>query len=180
MNGTMEILGIRDERPEDSDAITAVTIAAFETLEISGHTEHFIVDALRDAGALTVSLVAELGGEVVGHIALSPVSISDGTADWYGLGPVSVLPSHQRRGIGKALIHNGLARLRELGARGCCLVGHPLYYRHFGFENAAELGVPGVPAEVFFALAFDGRVPRGHVAFHEAFRATGPRTTPRT
>lgn len=180
MNGTMEILEIRDERPDDHASIAAVTIAAFETLEISGHTEHFIVDALRDAGTLTVSLVAELGGEVVGHIALSPVSISDGTGDWYGLGPVSVLPSHQRRGIGKALIHNGLARLRELGARGCCLVGHPRYYRHFGFESAAELGVPGVPAGVFFALAFDGRVPQGHVALHEAFRATSPRATPRT
>lgn len=180
MNDTMEGFGIRDERPDDRAAITAVTIAAFETLEISGHTEHFIVDALRDAGALTVSLVAELGGKVVGHIALSPVSISDGATDWYGLGPVSVLPSHQRRGIGKALIRAGLARLEELGARGCCLVGHPLYYRHFGFENTTGLGVPGVPAEVFFALAFDGRVPQGHVTFHEAFRATSPRTTPRT
>ncbi len=180
MDDTMEGIGIRDERPDDRAAITAVTIDAFETLEISGHTEHLIVDALRDAGALTISLVAELGGEVVGHIAFSPVAISDGTADWYGLGHVSVLPSHQRRGIGKALIHSGLARLRELGARGCCLVGHPLYYRHFGFENAAGLGVQGVPAEVFFALAFDGHVPQGHVAFHEAFQATAPRTTPRT
>ena len=72
-----------------------------------------------------MSLVAEVDGRVVGHIAFSPVAMSDGTNHWYGLGPVSVLPQCQRRGIGKALIQEGLARLKELGAKGCCLVGHP-------------------------------------------------------
>lgn len=164
---------IRPEISADIDAITEVTKAAFETLEISGHTEHFIVGALRAAGALTVSLVAELGGRVVGHIAFSPVTTSDGTAGWYGLGPVSVLPEHQRQGIGKALIQAGLARLQALGARGCCLVGHPEYYRKFGFGNAPGLVLEGVPPEVFFALCFEGQLPHGTVAFHEAFAATG-------
>ena len=149
-----------------------MTEAAFQTMEISDHTEQFIVTALRKAGALTVSLVAELDGKVVGHIAFSPVTMSDGTADWYGMGPVSVLPQVQRQGIGKALVQEGLARLKGLKARGCCLVGHPEYYRKFGFQNTPELGLEGVPPEVFFALSFDGYVPRGTVSFHDAFRAT--------
>lgn len=163
---------IRPETSADVDAIAEVTKAAFATLEISSHTEQFIVAALRAAGALTVSLVAVLDGRVVGHIAFSPVTLSDGTPGWYGLGPVSVLPAQQRQGIGKALIAEGLARLRDLGARGCCLVGHPAYYTKFGFRNASGLAVEGVPPEVFFALAFDGKLPRGIVAFHEGFAAT--------
>jgi putative acetyltransferase len=166
-------LMIRDETSADIDAITGVTVAAFATLEISQHTEQFIVAALRAANALTVSLVAAVDGCVVGHIAFSPVSISDGTEGWYGLGPVSVHPHFKRKGIGKALIHAGLSRLKELKAKGCCLVGHPQYYRQFGFANSEELTLPGVPPEVFFALSFDGHVPRGQVTFHDAFKAKG-------
>lgn len=165
---------IRNETPADEQAIADVTAAAFETLEISGHTEQYIVQALRAAKALTVSLVAEVEGRVVGHIAFSPVSISDGSRHWYGLGPVSVLPPYQRQGIGAALIREGLARLQALGARGCCLVGHPAYYPRFGFINPQGLVVDGVPPEVFFALAFDGPLPQGTVTFHAAFQATGP------
>lgn len=167
----IENILIRDEREDDDEVITAVTAAAFETMEISDHTEQFIVKALRAAGALTVSLVAEVDGAVVGHIAFSPIAISDGTPNWYGLGPVSVLPKDQRMGIGKALIWEGLARLKGLGAKGCCLVGHPEYYGRFGFENVTGLGLEGVPPEAFFALAFDGPMPQGSVAFHEAFGA---------
>ena len=164
---------IRNENPADTDAITEVTVAAFATLEVSGHTEQFIIEALRTAQALAVSLVAEAGGRVVGHIAFSPVTLSDGTPDWYGLGPVSVLPEYQRQGIGKALIHKGLSLLKERNAQGCCLVGHPEYYRKFGFDNTADLVLDGVPPEVFFALPFDGRIPHGTVTFHEAFMADG-------
>jgi putative acetyltransferase len=164
---------IRDETTDDIAAITTVTIAAFETLEISGHTEQFIVAALRAAGALTVSLVAEVDGRMVGHIAFSPVTISDGSLDWYGLGPVSVLPEYQRQGIGGALIREGISRLKNLGARGCCLVGHPGYYGRFGFTNTAGLALEGVPAEVFFSLSLDGRMPQGVVGFHPAFMADG-------
>lgn len=164
---------IRDETKDDADIISEVTAAAFETLEISSHTEQFIVAALRAAGALSVSLVAEVDGRVVGHIAFSPITISDGTPDWYGLGPVSVLPECQQMGIGKALIREGLARLKALGARGCCLVGHPEYYTKFGFKNVAGLSHEGVPPEVFFALSFDGSYPQGMVTFHEGFAATG-------
>jgi putative acetyltransferase len=166
-------IDIRSERNDDLRAIAALTIAAFHTLEISNHTEQFIVEALRAAKVLTVSLVAEVDGRVIGHMAFSPVTISDGTQDWYGLGPVSVLPEYQRQGIGKALIHEGLSRLKGLQARGCCLVGHPEYYKKFGFDNIPELVHEGVPPEVFLALSFDGNAPRGNVTFHEGFKADG-------
>jgi len=165
---------IREETPADVDSIAVVTEAAFRTLAISNHTEHFIISALRAADALTISLVAEVAGRVVGHIAFSPVTLSDGTPDWYGLGPVSVLPELQRRGIGAALIEEGLLRLKTLAARGCLLVGHPGYYTRFGFSNVEGLGLDGIPPEVFFALPLDGRIPQGTVEFHPAFKAEGP------
>jgi putative acetyltransferase len=164
---------IRSETAADVSAITGVTAAAFKTLAISNHTEQFIIVALRAAKALTVSLVAETNGRVIGHIAFSPLTISDGTPNWYGLGPVSVLPEHQRQGIGKALIREGLSRLKDMNAKGCCLVGHPDYYRKFGFKNVPGLVHEGVPQEVFFALSFDGHTPQGTVAFHEGFKADG-------
>ncbi|MEE9903977.1 MAG: N-acetyltransferase [Chlorobium sp.] len=164
---------IRNEESGDGQRIFDLTVEAFSTLEISDHTEQFVIDALRDAGALAVSLVAELDGRIVGHIAFSPVTMSDGSAGWYGLGPVSVEPELQRQGIGKALIGEGLSKLKDLGAHGCCLVGHPEYYRKFGFVNPEGLVFEGVPPEAFFALSFDGRVPQGCVAFHEAFMARG-------
>lgn len=171
---TREIV-IRPETDADIDAISEVTISAFKNLEVSHHTEQFIIEALRATEALTVSLVAEVDGRVVGHIAFSPVTLSDGTTRWYGLGPLSVLPEYQRQGIGKALIEDGLSRLQSLGARGCCLVGHPDYYRKFGFRNVPGLVLEGVPQEVFFALSFDGHIPHGTVTFHEAFTADAPR-----
>ena len=169
---TMDLkIAVRKETDDDAAAITEVTIAAFKTLEISSHTEQFIIKALRAHKALTASLVAEVAGRIVGHIAFSPVTISDGTRNWYGLGPVSVMPGYQRRGIGKTLVREGLSRLKEMGARGCCLVGHPAYYPQFGFENIPGLVHEGVPQEVFFALSFDGDRPQGTVLFHKGFHA---------
>ena len=89
---------IRSETEADVSAIAEVTVAAFMTLEISNHTEQFIIEALRAAEALTISLVAEVDGRVIGHVAFSPVTFSDDTRNWFGLGPVSVLPEYQRRG----------------------------------------------------------------------------------
>lgn len=164
---------IRDEVNADVAVIAKVTVAAFKTLAISNHTEQYIIEALRAAKALTVSLVAEREGNIIGHVAFSPVTISDNTPNWYGLGPVSVLPEYQRQGIGTALIHEGLSRLKKLNASGCCLVGHPEYYRRFGFTNIAELTLEGVPPEVFFALPLIAPPPQGLVHFHEAFMADG-------
>lgn len=164
---------IRRETEADVAAIREVTVSAFKTLAISNHTEQFVIAALRAAKSLTVSLVAEIDGRVVGHIAFSPVTISDGTRNWYGLGPLSVVPEYQRQGLGKALIEEGLSRLRSLNAEGVCLVGHPGYYKKFGFQNVPGLVHEGVPQEVFLALSFDGHTPQGAVTFHEAFKADG-------
>ena len=172
-----EEVQIRDEMPGDVGVITEVTVAAFRTLAISNHTEQFIIFALRAANALTISLVAEVEGRVVGHIAFSPVTLSDGTPDWYGLGPVSVVPEQQRQGIGREMIEEGLSQLKALNARGCCLVGHPGYYTRFGFRNAEGLAHEGVLPEFFFALSFDGHVPQGTVEFHEAFKVDGLQET---
>jgi putative acetyltransferase len=169
---------IRDETDSDVSAITDVTIAAFKTLEISRNTEQYIIEALRGAKALLVSLVAEVEGHVVGHIAFSPVTVSDGSRNWYGLGPVSVSPDFQGKGIGKALISKGLSRLKELRAQGCCLVGYPGYYERFGFKNLPGLVHEGVPQEVFLALSFAGHTPQGSVTFHESFKADGQSIEP--
>jgi putative acetyltransferase len=162
---------IRNETESDFDATTEVTEKAFETLEISNHTEQFIVKALRELHALTVSLVAEVNGKVVGHIAFSPVTISDGSQDWYGLGPVSVLPEFQGEGIGKSLINKGLSTLQALGAMGCVLAGDPGYYNRFGFKSPSNMVVEGVPQQYFLAISFGENEPRGAVVFHESFNA---------
>jgi len=109
---------IRKETDADVEAVTEITVEAFKTLPISNQTEQFIITALRAAGMLTISLVAEIEGQIVGHIAFSPVKIADGTKDWYGLGPVSVLPECQKKGVGKSLIKEGLSLLNEVGSQG--------------------------------------------------------------
>lgn len=162
---------IRNEMVSDLDAITEVTVAAFKTLAISNHTEQFIIDSLRVAGALTISLVVEIDGRVVGHIAFSPVTISDGSTGWYGLGPVSVLPEYQNQGTGKKLINKGLSILKESGGQGCVLVGDPAYYKPFGFKNITQLMYEGIPQEFFLILPFTENVPQGIVVFHEGFLA---------
>lgn len=164
---------IRDEAEADVKAIYDLIRAAFENHPISNHTEQFIVNALRASGALAISLVAEVGGKVVGHIAFSPVTISDGSRGWYGLGPISVLPEYQRRGIGKALMREGLSRLQAMGAKGCVLVGDPKYYERFGFRSLPELTHEGVPQEYVLALPFGGSRAQGAVVFHKSFSATG-------
>lgn len=127
--------------------------------------------ALRKAGQLAVSLVAEDAGAIVGHVAVSPVTISSGAAGWYGLGPISVAPAQQGRGIGTQLMQQALAALRERGAAGCVVLGDPGYYARFGFRAESSLVLPGVPAEYFQALLLDGVLPAGIVSYHEAFSA---------
>lgn len=116
---------IRNETPEDFSVISEVTVEAFRPLGFETLYEPFVIEALRIAGALTISLVAEIDHRVIGHIAFSPATVSDGTPGWYALGPVSVLPEYQRVGIGRALIWAGLERLKAMHEKGCCLVGHP-------------------------------------------------------
>lgn len=177
---------IRPEAPVDADAIHDVTVAAFRDAPHTDHTEQFIVRELRNAGALKVSLVAvflvagsraaDQDGEVVGHVAVSPVTIRDGDeeiGDWFGLGPISVHPDVQGVGVGSRLMHAALDELRRLGAAGCVLLGDPAYYQRFGFRPESGLVLPDAPAEYFQALTLRGETPKGVVAYHEAFASEG-------
>ncbi|MCK4752545.1 MAG: N-acetyltransferase [Planctomycetes bacterium] len=163
---------IRKETQSDVGEISNITKLAFENPPYSNNTEHFIINALRAANALTVSLVAENDGKVVGHIAFSPVNFSDGSENWYGLGPISVVPYCQRQGIGTKLVNEGLNLLKDQDAKGCVLVGDPNYYERFGFRSPDGLRHDGVPQENFLALSFCNSIPTGMVQFHQAFSAT--------
>lgn len=163
---------IRSEQIEEIDTITRLTTAAFENEEHSSHTEQFIVNALRRSQQLTVSLVAEENHDIIGHVAISPVTLSSGENGWYGLGPISVWPHKQGQGVGSALMKAALHELRQLGAAGCVVLGDPGYYGRFGFKTYPGLTLPGIPQEYFQALPFTGEVPMGAVQYHSAFEAT--------
>jgi len=161
---------IRDERDEDAAAIRHITTAAFAKAPHSSGTEARIVEALRQAGALTISLVATSDdGRIVGHVAFSPVQIDGAAGRWYGLGPVSVTPDLQRQGIGGALIREGLARLAAMSADGCVLLGDPLYYSRFGFVGDPALTYGGAPSPYFQRLVLKSEPPKGDVSYHPAF-----------
>lgn len=164
-------LTIRPETAADVAAIHDLTVAAFRDAPHTSHTEQFIVRDLRAAGVLSLSLVAEDDGVAVGHVAVSPVSISDGSRGWFGLGPISVRPDRQGRGVGSRLMHGALQALRERGAAGCVLLGDPAYYGRFGFRAEPGLVLPGVPPEYFQAIAFGPSLPGGDVSYHAAFDA---------
>lgn len=164
---------IRKEAADDVESIHEVTVAAFLEAPHTDHTEQFIVKALRASGALSISLVAEEAGSVIGHVALSPVAISDGSGCWYGLGPISVLPREQSNGIGSKLMNAAISELSNLKANGCVILGDPDYYYRFGFKPIDGLVLPGVPPEYFQALKLRGEQPQGTVTYHESFSAMG-------
>jgi putative acetyltransferase len=144
-------IAVRDERPEDLPAIRGVNDAAFDQ-----PLEGRIVDALRAHGAVRLSLVAEVDGQVVGHILFSPVTSAG--AEGLGLGPMAVMPSQQRRGVGAALIEAGLTRLRAAGCPFVVVLGHDGYYTRFGFVPASRHGLRcewDVPDEAFMVHVLD-------------------------
>jgi putative acetyltransferase len=162
---------IRPEIPADAAAIRSVTEAAFKGAEHSSQTEAAIVDALRDSGALAISLVAERDGAIIGHVAFSPVLLDGADKGWFGLGPVSVLPDLQGSGVGTALIREGLKLLERRGAKGCVLLGDPSYYGRFGFTSDHALRYPGPPPQYFQSLILSGDPAAGDVTYHAGFEA---------
>ncbi|MEH6591662.1 MAG: N-acetyltransferase [Halioglobus sp.] len=165
------IIRVRQETPDDIEAIDEVTVSAFLTAPHADYTEQFVVRALRDSGALTISLVAEDSDGIVGHVALSPVTISDNSSNWYGLGPISVLPNEQGKGIGSLLMREAITQLNKSNANGCVLLGDPNYYHRFGFKPIEGLVLPDVPAEYFQALLLKADFPQGTVTYHKGFSA---------
>jgi putative acetyltransferase len=168
---TSSDLVLRPERPGDGGAIAAVVRAAFQR-----PAEADLVAALRAADALAVSLVALAQGEVVGYVALSPVTVDDaaGGRRWLGLAPLAVRPDRQGHGAGRRLAVQALAVAARQGAAVVFVLGDPAYYRRLGFGPAGEFGwrcVYDVPAAAFQArwLAAEGLPPAGIVRYHAAF-----------
>lgn len=159
----------RTEQPDDRRPIHMLTEAAFKDMPFSDGDEQHLVDRLRKDGDLTLSLVAEAAQGIVGHIAFSPVEISDGAPNWFGLGPVSVWPELHGKGIGSALINRGITDMRTRGAKGIVLLGSPEFYSRFGFQSDSRLTYPGPPAEYFQYLALDGTRPSGTVSYAPGF-----------
>lgn len=126
---------VRPERPADAMAIRAVHVASFPT-----DAEARLVDLLRAAGRLTISLMAEADGAIVGHVAFSPVTTATGVVG-AGLAPVAVVPAHRRRGIAARLIAAGLDACRAAGFGWAVVLGEPGYYARFGFRPATEFGL---------------------------------------
>jgi len=159
---------IRGECVADRDAIRSLTARAFAGLPFSDGTEPLVIEALREARALALSLVAVLGEQIVGHVAFSDVGPS-AQRGWLALGPVSVEPQFQRRGVGSQLIRAGLQTLRQQGAKGCVLLGDHRYYHRFGFVVAPEFAPSQYPAEHFQIVRFGESFPKAPVVFHPAF-----------
>jgi len=181
--------------------ISALTQRAFAEVPYSDHNEHIIIEKLRRDGCLALSLVALIRSSpeesqnstqssqtIVGHVAISPISTSSGDEHWYGLGPVSVSPAHQRRGIGSKLVRAALQKIAEkkTQANGCVVLGDPSFYQRFGFKAAetttsmlnaptpSQLHLKGIESqEHFMSLAFapnvNGKPASGEVFYHRAF-----------
>lgn len=166
-------INIRPEQKRDISRIRKVIGSAFNSISYSNQKEHLLVDAIREAGALDLSLVAELDGEVVGHIAFSKVMINGKKSSWFGLAPVSVLPEYQNKGIGSKLISEGLKQIKKLGAEGCVLLGEPEFYNRFGFMQADQLTLEDVPPEYFLVQTCTDEIPSGTVEYHPLFKEYG-------
>ncbi|MBP2445450.1 GNAT family N-acetyltransferase [Rhizobium leguminosarum] len=160
---------IRYETPADIDAIHDLTSIAFAPMPYSEGTEAEIIRRLRANGDLAISLVAEEGGKIFGHIAFSPVTIDGVHAGWFGLGPIAVKPERQRQGIGKALIAKGLELLKEMDASGCALIGNPDIYSRAGFSSDGQLSYLDLDRRLVQRIVLRGPAPRGTLQFASAF-----------
>lgn len=162
-------LHIRAEQAADIERIAEIIQAASQKYPHSNHTDHVLIDNLRREQALFLSLVAEVEGRVIGYIGFSEVEISDESMGWFCLASLAVSPERQGKGIGSALVREGLAALRRQGANGCVVLGEPSYYRRFGFLNDPELVLEEASQENFLVLPFNQTGTRGVVTYHSAF-----------
>lgn len=174
---------IRAEKPEDKAAIYALNKAAFET-----DAEAKLVDRLRVQATSYVSLVAEMDGEIVGHIMFTPVTmvrklagvtikslVKNKSLKIMGLAPLSVSPEHQFTGIGTALVKAGFEACKAIDYTACVVLGNPLYYRRFGFVNSSEFKIDSefrIPKELFMAAELTKNALRwrsGRALYHPEF-----------
>jgi predicted N-acetyltransferase YhbS len=151
-------ISIRQECPQDHDRVYRLVREAFAQLEYSDHHEQDLVVRLRGSAAFVpeLALVADIGGEVVGHILFTRALIRDGASDHASLilAPLAVSPHFQRRGIGARLVEAGHDAARASGFSSSVLVGHPTYYPRFGYRPADAFGIVthlDLPPGVFMA-----------------------------
>lgn len=161
---------IREEVSGDEADIRALVEGAFRDHDHSDGIETEIIERLRRERTPVLSLVAvEASGPILGHVAFSPVTIDGKDHGWFGLGPLSVTPASQHKGVGSALTREGLARLQAKGAGGCVVLGDPGYYARFGFVADPALRFTGAPPEYFQRLVLAGKAPTGEVRYAPAF-----------
>ncbi|MCH7806092.1 MAG: N-acetyltransferase [Proteobacteria bacterium] len=169
------MIKIRPEENQDLSGVRDVNFLAFGQV-----LEGRIVDLLRDAGALTISLVAEVEGQIIGHIAFSPVTIETNPENLslLGLGPMAVAPEFQKQGIGAEMISRGLKLCRAGGCQAVVVLGHPGYYPRFGFQPSQPFGIfweNDCPKEAFMILELaEGALESllGAVKYHPAFSSS--------
>ena len=160
---------IKEESPVHYAAIRHVTKAAFAPMSFSSGAEPNIIETLRAEGDLSLSLVAIGQGGLLGHCAFSPVKISGASGSWYALAPIAVRPSDQRKGLGRALITEGLSRLQTQGAQGCVVIGNPQIYGRFGFQSDGQLIYGAFDKALVQRIIFQGPAPAGNISFAPAF-----------
>ncbi len=169
MRGELAIR-IRPEEPDDRDRVYEILVAAF-----GGRAEAELVERLRGRVSPEISLVAELGGQVVGHVYFSPVQVGEPPRSAVGLAPVAVDPGCQRRGIGSALCQRGLEACLDLDEPVVFVLGHADYYPRFGFEPALARGLyyksEAFAGSFFVAELSEGALSgyEGEVRYHAAF-----------
>jgi putative acetyltransferase len=157
---------VRDASPADASSIRLVVAAAFGRPD-----EAVIVDRVRAAGEALAEFVAEIDGEIAGHVLFNRMRCEPPMLA-AGLGPLAVVPAFQGRGLGSALVRRGLDACRQLGARACVVLGAPAYYGRFGFASAGgaiESRYSHFPA--FQALALEGGalIQLHSIAYPDAF-----------
>lgn len=167
-------VSIRAETPDDAAAIDEIVSAAF-IAEFGTTDEAELIRTMRERGELVadLTLVAELDGRIVGHIAFSEVTLDGLPSRGLGLGPVAVAPDVQTRGVGSLLISTALERAERSGWQFVVLLGHPTYYPRFGFAPAAAAGLTGEYGDhdAWMARSLGGAaLPSGHVRYCSAFR----------
>lgn len=158
---------LRPETAAEAQAISDLITAAFTDAAHADGNEAQIVERLRAADALLLSLVAEEDGALLGHIAAAGVTVG-GMGGWACIAPVSVTPAAQGRGVGAALMLAALYALRDAGAGGVVILGDPAYYTRFGLTADGRRRIDGVPGAYVLSLPFTTD-PEGAVTFHPAF-----------
>lgn len=160
---------IRPERRGDETAIHALTKRAFAGHPYSDGDEQDVIDRLRKDGDLLLSLVAEEDGAIIGQATYSRAILSNGEGGWMVLGPLAVDPTHQSKGVGRALMQAGEQAMKAMGAKGITVLGDPELYRRFGYVQHTPLTLDGELGEFLQVKSFGAAIPATSLTYAPAF-----------